>query len=189
MHDLAPLTALGSTEPRHEDIGGLAIREITDVALASVAARLHEEADCRTALAQMLGQTPPAPGHATTGAETGAIWTGPDQWMVYGPYTGPHVLADRIKSALGACASVTDQTDGWACFDLSGDARVIDMFERLCPVPARQMQAGDAQRSTIHHMGCLVICTDAGRSFRVLGARSSAGSLHHALVTAARSVA
>ena len=47
------------------------------------------------------------------------------------------------------------------------------------------MQPGDATRTVIEHLGTYVIQGTQGMT--VLGPRSAAGSLHHALVTAARS--
>ena len=49
------------------------------------------------------------------------------------------------------------------------------------------MAAGDVTRSMIEHLGSLVIRTKTG--FEILCPRSGAGSLHHALVGAAKSVA
>jgi sarcosine oxidase subunit gamma len=188
VHDLAPLTALGGTAPKRDTIGTVEIVEITDLALASVAARLGRERDCLESLTNLLGARPPSPGTSISGADYSAFWMGPDQWMLWTRYQGNENIAQDLRAGLGAFASVTEQTDGWACFDVSGTG-TFDLFERLCPVPVRRMASGTAQRTTIHHMGCCVICLDAGRAYRVHGARSSAGALHHALCTAATSIA
>jgi sarcosine oxidase subunit gamma len=190
VHDLAPLTALGGTAPRHDAIGGIAISEVTDLALASVAARQGRQTGCIDGLTAFLGTPLPPPGEAATGSHAAAIWMAPDQWMLTAAETGTgnDMLADTLKARLGDTASVTEQTDGWVCLDVRGGG-VVDLFERLCPVPARRMQAGAARRSTIDHLGCFVICTASGAAFRVLGPRSAAASLHHALCTAARSIA
>lgn len=60
-----------------------------------------------------------------------------------------------------------------------------DLCERLCAVPIRRMQSGDAQRTLIHQISCFVIKRVDPDHIRVLGPRASAGSLHHALITAA----
>ena len=60
---------------------------------------------------------------------------------------------------------------------------------RLTMLDVAAMQPGQGARSLIEHLGCLLICREAGRRFTLLGPRSSAGSLHHALTTAAASVA
>lgn len=63
------------------------------------------------------------------------------------------------------------------------------VVELLCPINVRQMTTGDAQRTSIHHLGCFVLRRDPSDWVRILGPRASAGSLHHAIVTAMRSVA
>lgn len=185
MHDLAPLTALGHAEPQRADIGNLAITERADVALASATARLGKEAECRTRLQKLLGAAAPGVGKATSTVPISAFWTAPDQWMLCAPFDTHEDIAGL--TAMPGVASVTEQTDGWVIFDVTGGA-VIDAFELLCPAPVRRMDTGDVQRSTIHHLGCFLVCLEAGRSLRVLGPRSSAASLQHALYTAARAV-
>ena len=188
MHDLAPLTALGGTEPRVETIGTVTLTEVPGLALASVTARLGREADCAKGLRTLLDADLPGPGRAALASPLSAVWMGADQWMIGAPFDSHEDLAARLKTRLKNLASVTEQSDGWVCFDVTG-AAVVAMFERLCAAPVRRMQAGDALRSTIHQMGCFVICGAPGAHIRVLGPRSSAGSLHHALVQAAVSIA
>jgi sarcosine oxidase subunit gamma len=188
VHSLRPLTALGGSSPQQDRIGALTIVETPDVALASVAARLGQEAVCRKALGGALGAAVPEPGKALLVDPVSALWMGPDQWLLWARHQSHELLADGIKTELGAAASVTEQNDAWVCFDVSGPS-VVDLSERLCAAPARRMRTGDAQRTAIHHMGCFLIVLEAGQEFRFVAPRSSAGSFHHALVTAARSVA
>lgn len=188
MHDLAPLTALGAETARNDTVGALRIDENPDIAIASAALRRGQQDAGSAALAKWLGASLPAPGKAHLGDPRSALWTGPDQWLLMTPYTAQANLAEELAGALSGMASVTEQSDAWVVFDVSG-AGVVDMAERLVPAPVRRMQRGDAQRSILHHIGCFVLCLDAGRHLRILGPRSSAGSLHHALIAAARSVA
>ena len=163
MHDLKPITALGGNEPQTDVIGTITIAENDGVALASVAAR--------------LGNDPEA-----------GFWMGPDQWMVGAPMTTHEDLAEQLKSRFGNTASITEQSGAWVVFDVTGTT-MRDMCELLCNVPIRRMQAGDVQRTMIHQMGCFVIRRKADDHIRILGPRASAKSLHHVLLTAARSVA
>ena len=188
MHDLIPTLALGGQTPRRDEIGGVTLAESPGLALASVAARLGQETACTERLARIVGCPAPGPGKAMSGETFGIFWTGPEQWMVVAPFETHEALAAEVKAALGETASVTEQTDAWVVLDLAGTA-TVDMLERLCPVPSRRMAAGDVQRTTIDHLGCFVWCRAAGRDFRILGPRSAARSLHHALITAVRSVA
>lgn len=186
VHDLEPITALGASAPQVDTVAGLTCTEVTDVALASVAARLGQEATCGKKLKALLGAAAPGPGKAVLSAPFSAVWMGPDQWMIGASTTTDEDVAVKVKAALGSTASVTEQTDGWCCFDLAGEG-VGAVMELLCPVNLRAMQSGDAQRTSIHHLGCFVVCGDPTAFVRILGPRASAGSLHHALVTAMKS--
>ena len=188
MHDLATLTPLGGATPRSDSIGALTITEITDRALASVSCRREQDAAFGAAAERLFGMAPPLPGAWTATDPWTLIWTGPDQWFAEAPFDSHEDIARIVKQALGDTASVTEQTDGWVQFDIQGDT-VLDLMERLCPLPTRQMETGAATRSIIEHMGCFVICREAGRRFSLIAPRSFAGSLHHALVAAARSIA
>lgn len=183
MFDMRPITPLGGTDPRVETVGPVALTEVTDTALASFAARLGQQNAARRVLAAYAGAEPPAPGQARFGA-LDAFWMGPDQWMVAAPLDGHADLAETLKSKAGTAASITDQTDGWCRFDVTGD-RLVSVFELLCPINIRDSASGAATRTTIHHLGCFVIVRAADH-ITVLGPRSSAGSLHHALLTAMR---
>ena len=187
MHDLHPITALGGTEPRVDAFDHLTITENDSLALASVAARLPHEADCEAILQERYGAVP-APGKAILSAPETAFWIGPSQWMVWTGKETDDLLADTLKARFGGLASITEQTGAWVCFDITGPG-MADTTERLCAVNIRKMQAGDAERTVVHQMGCFVIRgADAGH-LRIFGPRASAGSLHHALITAAKSTA
>lgn len=181
---MKPLYPLGSSTPRSETIGPVTLTENPDTALASFTARLGSENTARGALRSYIGADTPDPGSASLG-EIGAFWTGSDQWMVMAPHASHEDLAAQLVSAAKDSASVTEQTDAWCRFDLSGSG-LAEVFERLCPVNIRACQPGDATRTSIDHLGCFLVY-QAADLITVLGPRSSAGSLHHALRTAMRS--
>ena len=187
MHDLKPVTALGEAAPRVDTIGMITIAENDGVALASVAARLGQEEACAAGLAALLGGAPEV-GKAILRDPEAGFWMGPDQWMIGAPVSSHEDLAEQLKARLKDAASVTEQTGGWVVFDVTG-AKMPDMSEILCNIPIRRMVAGDVQRTMIHQMSCFVIRREAADHIRILGPRASARTLHHALVTAARTVA
>jgi len=187
MHDLKPVTALGQATPRVDTFDHVTLTENDGLALASVSARLGFEAECHAGLKDLLGAVPHA-GKAVLHNPEAGFWTGPEQWMIGAPKAAQPYLADDLRSRLGVAASVTEQSGAWVCFDLLG-AGMVDVMERLCAAPVRRMQAGDAQRTIIHQLGCFVICYSDAQDLRILGPRASARTLHHALVTAALSAA
>lgn len=183
---ISALTALAKPAPVVDCFPGLTIRENPDVALASVARRHGYEAEFAAASKAYFGFDLPAPGKHCEIAPWGAFWTGAEQWFLEAPFVGHEDIAAHIKPALGASASVTEQTDAWGRFDLEGEA-VLAVLERLCPLDVRTMKSGVATRSLIEHLGCFVICRAEGIFFSVLCPRSASASLHHALRTAALS--
>ena len=184
MHNLKPITALGGSEPRIDTIGAATCREVPQVALASVTARLGKESQTKTALKKAVGMAAPAVGHVATKTLT-AFWVGPDQWMVEAPFDRHEDLAAQLKTQTKDHASVVEQTDAWTRFDVSGE-NVLSVMELLCNLNTRQMADDTVSRSSIHHLGCFVrrIAPD---QFGIYGPRASAGSLHHAIVTAMHS--
>jgi len=187
VHNLKTITALGGTEARVDAFAHITIAENDGVALASVAARLGKEKKCHTVLKKLLGAVPEA-GRAQLHDPEAGFWMGPDQWMIGAPRATHELLADDLKAKFGDAASVTEQTGAWVCFDITGP-QMRDFCERICAVPIRQMVAGDARRTVIHHLGCFVIRREADDHIRILGPRASAKTLHHALLTTAQAMA
>lgn len=185
MTDLKSMTPLGDHQARIDAIGQLTISERPDRALASVTARKGQSKIIAKTVHDALGIDLPGPGRCRTDGDYTTWWMGPDQWMVDADHTQHEWLAAEITRAVGPVASVTEQTDGWCRFDIRGTTCAA-LLERLCPVDAHAMQPGQATRTLLHHLGCFVICSTTG--FSVLGPRSSAGSLHHALCAAAQSI-
>ncbi|MEX0350650.1 MAG: sarcosine oxidase subunit gamma [Paracoccaceae bacterium] len=184
MHDLVAITALGGTDPQVDSVGTVTCSEVPGVALASVAVRLGKEQEATAALAELTGAPAPGVGRFES-KQIASIWIGPDQWLVEAPFETHENLADQAKAATGNAASVSEQTDAWARFDLIGSG-VLAVLELLCPLDTRRMVEGDVARTSIHHLGCFILCR-ASEQFSVYGPRSSAGSLHHAIVTAMKS--
>ena len=184
MHDLVAITALGGSEPHVDTIGGVTCAEFPGVALASVAARMGQEDKAKAALADFIGTDAPDVGkHA--GDAVAAFWAGPDQWMIEASFETHENLAELVKAAVADTASVTEQTDGWTRFDLSGN-QIPAVLELLSMLDPRKFDAGTVARCSIHHIGCFVLCRTP-EAFSIYGPRASAGSLHHAIVAAMRS--
>lgn len=185
MHNLIPITALGGTKAQVDTIGDLTIAECPDWALASVSARVGKTKTLATAFKKVMGIGLPKPAQSTTLSARTAFWVGPEQYFVEAPFGDVELLADTLAKALKNNASVTEQTDGWVRFDLNGP-HCSDVFERLCGLDTRALKTGVVSRTILEHLGCFIL-RRADTHFSVFGPRSSAGSLHHALVASAKS--
>ncbi|WP_027236174.1 sarcosine oxidase subunit gamma [Leisingera caerulea] len=186
-HGLKAISPLGGHEPRADTFTGLLIREVTDRALASLAIRQGQAEAVNAAAASYLGGPLPEPASWSAAGEFAAWWMGPDLWMVSAPHDSHELLAADLKQAVGEAGSVVEQTDGWCCFGLEG-VRCFDVLERLCNANVRAGKAGDATRTSMEHLGVFLLCHEPGQRYSIIGPRSSAASLHHALVAAAKSV-
>lgn len=186
MHSLTPITALGGQTPQTTTIGTVTITEIETIALASVATRKGGKTATEKVVKSMIGAVPTV-GKSTSKGDITGFWIGPEQWMITVPLETHETMVDDLVAQVKSKASITEQTGAWAIFDISGDA-MPDICERLCAVPIREMTVGDVRRSSVHQMGCFIMPTGE-KTLRVIGPRSSAGSLHHAILEAARSVA
>ena len=180
---LNPNTALGQDAPGIIVIGGLTITERDDTALASLATRQGRAVDVARAAA-VAGIPLPGPGHSEVG-QLAAFWLGPDQWMIEAPFASHADIRAALLPMFGDAASITEQTDAWVRFDLSGDLPAV--LERLTNFDFRSAADSAATRTVIDHLGCYLIRRSA-QLVTIYGPRSSAQSLHHALVEAAGSV-
>jgi len=178
VHDLQTVTALGGTQPRVDTFAHITITENDGVALASVAARMGHEKACHAALKKLLGAVPQT-GRAVLHDPEAGFCSGPDQWMLGAPKDTHEDLADQLKTLMGDNASITEQSGAWVCFDLRGSG--------MEDVTA--MTSGDVRRTVIHQLGCFAIRRADVDHLRIFGPRASAGTLHHAILTAAQATA
>jgi len=183
-HRLKPITPLGHEAPHGVTFGPVTIIEVTDTALASLATR-HGEAKAVADIADAAGIPLPGPGKAAKAATYAAFWLSPDMWMIEAPFATHEDIVAVLKPHFGETASITEQTDAWARFDVMG-SDLPAMFERLCAFDLRAHGPGSATRTVIEHLGCYIVIRAPGH-LSVIGPRSSAASVFHALETAARS--
>jgi sarcosine oxidase subunit gamma len=115
------------------------------------------------------------------------FWTGVDQWMVEAPHASYANLAAQLSGTLKDNASVTEQNDGWARFDLQGE-NCVAVLERLSAADIASMQAGATTRTTIEHLSCFLLCRQPSQHFSIICPRSFAKHLYHSIVITIKSV-
>lgn len=119
------------------------------------------------------GVVMPEAGQIVQAGDVSAIWFGFEQALVMG-----------LESLPKMPAAVTDQSDGWACVRVTGDA--VQVLARLSPVELRG--AAGVHRTLVGHMPAVLICR-AGGAIDVMVMRSMAKTLVHELEVAATGVA
>ncbi|MCA8880719.1 MAG: sarcosine oxidase subunit gamma [Rhodobacteraceae bacterium] len=183
MPDLAPLSALGAETPGSIHTGRLVLREISDIALATLALRNGGTAP------MPFGLVLPGPLGWNPGNLAGAFWIAPGQWMISADGRAHTDFACDLKSAAPDCA-VTEQTDGWAVFEIvspEGAAPIGNLLERIVNLDPRILNAGAATRTHMAHMSVFLV-RPADDRLTILGMRSAAASLWHALLEAVRGI-
>lgn len=178
-------TALGGLTPAVDKVGAWTLAELCDRAIASVTARNGQDAVVAPAM-ETLAHGPVPIGSLRSGARHQVFSTAPSQWFVMGDHAQDELLAQSLKSDLGTAASVTEQSDGWAVFHLSG-APLAPVLERLVMADLARLTSGTALRLLMEHMNVFVLCSATDAAVEILVARSYAQSLHHALLTAMQS--
>lgn len=184
MSDLKPISALGAAAPRLLTLGALTIRENAGLGLASLALRRD------AATPAPFGLILPAAGHWAEAGSHAAFWTGPDQWMIEGQGRAEEDFAKALQAEAPDC-SVTEQTDGWVAFEIAsvaGGAPLVRLMEKLVNVDAAGFGPGQATRTGLEHMSVFLIRRAEDR-LAILGMRGLAGSLWHAIETAAARLA
>ncbi|MER8409544.1 sarcosine oxidase subunit gamma [Mesorhizobium sp. M1307] len=179
--NLRPLKALGAEKPRSASFAALEIRENVDLALASLALRRE------TVEPKPFGLNLPGPGGWVAGQKVAVFWTGPDQWMIEAEGRAEEDFAADLKEAARGC-SVTEQTGGWVAVEImsvAGTDPIEALLAKLINIDLSGFGPGRATRTVLEHMTCFVIRRSEAH-VAVLGARSFAASLWHALEIAAK---
>ncbi|GEM_PF-762634 len=185
MTDLIPITALGTpggTQPQRARFGALHLAEDDSMGLASFSLRRGQGAPQAVAL--------PGPGGFlggfAQGQGIGALWMAPDQWLILGTGQALGDFAAQVAVLLpGGC--VTDQTDAWAGIEITSDAGpgpIEALMSKLVNIDLAGFGPGRATRTGLEHMSVFVLRRSESQ-IAVLGMRSAAASLWHALTTAA----
>jgi sarcosine oxidase subunit gamma len=181
---LKSLTALGHDVPEVITTGPYRIAERFDVALASVAVRQGQD-KAFAAAAKTAGVPLPGPSMAESGKVFGAFWATPEMWFIEADFATHEDITAALKPAFGETASITEQTDAWVRFDVSG-LGLVALFERLSNVDLGKVPDGYATRTVMEHLGVYLV--KRSDMVTLYGPRSSAAVLSHALEVTAKSL-
>ncbi len=169
--------------------GDITLKAPADLALVSIALPLGGEAAALKAIKAAYGSDLPEVGKscATAKGDATLLRMGSDQAFVMFTHAAPdaeRIVAGKLKGA----AYTTDQTDVWCALEISG-AGARRALERICPLDLHDnaFAAHDVARTTIEHLGVIILRTEPER-WLLLSATSSAGSFLHALETSITNV-
>lgn len=160
-------------------VGRVSVEEVDLGALSSLSP-VGDASRFSAALQEAHGMAVPKPGRMTGKEGARCIWFGRSEVLLAGPV--PDV-------GLAKVAAVVDQSDAWACVEVSG-ADAVDVLARLVPIDLRAaaFKRGHSARTLVQHMTASITCLGADR-FLMLVFRSMAGTLVHDLKGAMEAVA
>ena len=165
--------------------GAVQVRDAGLVGMVTMRGDLDSQ-ELAKAVKSAIGLTLPDVGKHTGNAETGAFWIGRDQWMIEAPGRGDSDFAADLR-AQAPKASVTDQTDGFVAFEITsanGAPEIEALMAKLVNIDPDMLKPGGVTRTGLDHMSVFLI-RRAGNALCVIGMRTLAGSLWHAIATAA----
>ena len=183
------LTALSALNGYKETFDGVALVELTDLAVVSIATPQGGEDALLKAVENNYGVTVPQPGKANLSKDGSTRFLGmsPDQMFAIFDHAKPDAV-DVVAEKLKDTGYYTLQSDNWVGLRISGP-KCLDALERISPIdlsPAA-FPVGSVARTSMEHMGVIVYPEDAD-SFVLISASSSAASFLHAVVTSINNV-
>lgn len=169
---------------------GVIVSEPANYALAIVMARGGKQGDLAERMSGMGIALPSGPLRHCQGS-LALIGMGPDRWLATldngaMAKNGGDVWAKSLAQNLAGCASVTDQTDGYAVLRIGGHkARAMLAKGAAIDLHPRVFRAGNAAITQIAHMGVILWQLDDQPTYEIAVFRSLAGSFWHWLSTSA----
>lgn len=175
MAKLSPTSPLNGYD---QTLGDMRLRELTELDLTALAIPQNGMTKLKTAIKSAIGLSMPNAMKSTVNSNARLLMTQPDQLFAITIRRNSKI---SIGQAVGDTAYVTDQTDAWVVLELSGkSARAA--LERICQIDLHPdtFKKNQMARTTLEHMGAIVIRTDKD-TFLLMSASSSAKSFLHAV--------
>lgn len=158
------------------------IRPLSGYGLATVMAR--KGVDLMPIAAAFGLEAQPGPVVAVNGARK-LIGTGPGIWLLMEETVGPGWAA-KITQLLAGISSVTDQSSGYALFEVAGPAaRALLQSGLSIDMNPSAFPEGRAATSVIEHIGVILWCVGP-EIFHLATFRSYATDFHRWLAAAAK---
>jgi heterotetrameric sarcosine oxidase gamma subunit len=167
---------------------GVRVAPRDELAIATVLVRKGCQAQLTQRLRERFGiELPPGPRRAAMGA-VALAGIGPEAWLASSHEHG-HGFARLLQETVGECASVADQSSGYAILRMTG-AKLRETLAKILPLDLhpRSFAPGDVASTLASHVGATLWRledTDGLPVFEIAVFRSLAGSFWHALAQSA----
>ena len=158
----------------------------TEISFVQITARKGQLAALKTRVQERYGLALPDQPRVVSGNGLSLVWAGPDQWVMIAPAPDTRDLEFELRDALGALASIVDQSSGRTVIRVSGE-KARDVFAKGLPLDLhpRAFQPGDAAITHISHIGAMFWQIDDVPTYEVAVFRSFTESFADWLVHSA----
>lgn len=192
MSSLTSLTPVTALENFSQEIAGIAVSEVTDQAIVSMAISPENDKPFAASLKKNFKTARPEIGHFTQAktANTKVLGLQRDQLFMLFDYDGDRAV-EEVTSKINAStqlAYLSDQTDSWVTLRVSGE-NTLAALERICPLDLHPsaFPVGSVSRTSMEHMATIIIHESEG-SYLLLSLRSFAESFLHAVTTSIKNI-
>lgn len=183
---LKPKAILGDY---NQDFGGVQLRELSNLAIVSMAVPQGDAEKCEAAIKKNWGCEAPDNGRYSTSSDGAAriLRTQPDQYFALFAHDGDDAR-NVVHGATYGAFWTTEQSDTWCALQISGP-QTREALARICPLDLHSDAFGPDHmgRTSMEHLGAIILRT-GDDEFTLLSARSSAKSFLHAVETSIRNV-
>ena len=157
---------------------GVTAREVAGAGLASVSARMGQRDALCAAVRAAFGVELPLTPRRVDGPALATIWAGPDQWLAMIAAEPMHGMEALLSPAVGAHASIADQSHGRVILRLSGP-RTRDALAKGLAIDLHPsaFATGDTALTQIAHIGVQIWQLDAAPTYEITAFRGFAASL------------
>ena len=164
---------------------GVIATERDGLGVARIAARKAQAAGVLEVFRAQFGLEPPnAPRRASRG-DVAIAGIGPGAWLATRDGAG-NAFAQSLRSLLGECASVSDQSDAYVILRLTGP-KVRETLAKVIPIDIhpRSFQVSDVAQTVCGYVGVtlwrLEDTAQGDPTFEIWAGRSYAVNLHQAI--------
>jgi methylglutamate dehydrogenase subunit D len=174
-----------SADPVGSGGGGVIATERDGLGVARIAARRGQAGRVSEVLRAQFGVEPPNGPRRASGGDVGLAGIAPGAWLATREGAG-NAFAQSLRSVLGDCASVTDQSDACVILRLTGP-KVRATLAKLIPIDThpRSFKVNDIAETVCGYVNVtLWRLEDTARrdaAFEVWAGRSFAVSLHRSI--------
>ncbi|MEC9415936.1 MAG: hypothetical protein VYC67_05005 [Pseudomonadota bacterium] len=167
---------------------GFSITEGDYAEICSFSSPLNKDKQLNEMFLNIYNVSLPSPGKIAHYEGGSIFWSSPSQWFISSKNHNPFFDRDIVDKFM-QLPIVTLQTDGWVSMNLKGSA-CLTVLERLVKLNLNDSEfpPGSSTRTGCSHMTIFLQRPNQETDFIVLGARSYAQSLLHALVKTADNV-